>query len=1236
MKKITLLLVFLITFVTGNYAQCINQDQYPSTDVTSNNSGMSQQIATCNYTVEHSSLVGLLVGEDYIFTCVSNATAADKYITVTDANDEVIAFGDSPLLVENITASEVHVHYTEGSDCSGANSCHTTTLQIVLTCPVPLNGLVGNVTTTSAGFTWEPGGSETAWEAMVQLGSDPMPSPDTAGTAVNGTPEFSAIGLTPATSYSFYVRANCGSEFSPWTQAYSFDTACLPIAEFFQNFDTDANDIPVCWGRILRGPSISLYSSINPVTWNSVHSAPNAIQLYNDSANTNENDIILVSPNLSSLVTGNHRLKFWAKGSGSIQVGTLDENSNSATFNMIEEVALTDTATQFTIDFSSYSGTDPLIGFRMSAPGTYYSQFIDDAVWEVAPTCPDITDLAVSATDVDSATFTWVGNAETQWNVAVGATTDSDPSVLPFVVSNDTTKTVSGLAENTSYNVWVRSVCAGNDNGAWIGPVLFKTACSPVVNFSETFDGVTSPAIPDCWSKILRGPTLSQYASINTVTFQPFSSPNAVELYNSSSNTDSDDIILVSPNVSSLATGNHRLKFNAKGSGSLQVGTLDSNTNAATFSMMEEVAVTNNGWHEYVVDFSSYTGTDTYVALRYVSPNTYNSIDVDNLVWEVLPTCPDVTEITVASVSTDGATFTWVSNGTETTWDVAVGDTSVTDPGTLTFVTSNETTKTVSGLTDNTTYKVWVRSVCAGNDNGAWIGPILFKTDCLPVANFFEDFDSTTPYTLTSCWTAITRGPSISQYAQIRVIDYDQVHSDPNTVQLLNDSSSTTDNDVILVSPNLSTLSAGTHRVKFWAKGSGTVQIGTLDSNTNAALFSQLDEITLTDTATQYAIDFTSYTGTDHYIGFRMSVPGTYYSQLFDDIRWEVAPTCADVTDVFISDATTSGATVSWSPGGAETAWQVGYVEGPATDPTTISTTLPATDPALTLTGLTDATLYSVWVRSVCPGNDYGAWIGPYSFTTQCLPSGTPFTEDFENSTTGESPACGSVLNLGNSQNQWFVDNNPGSGFTSKTLRYSYDFSNAADTWYFTRGVYLTAGTEYTITYRYGNNAGFGGGPNGYPEDLTVMAGIGASPDNMSVAIADYVQWDNGVPTDESITFTVPETGNYNFGYHCHSAANEYYVFVDDIHVDVALSTNLPTKETIGYYPNPVKDVLNLSYTQNISTVAVYNLLGQKVLDNTVNANSAKVNMSKLSGGSYLVKVTTVDNQTKTIKVIKE
>ena len=76
-------------------------------------------------------------------------------------------------------------------------------------------------------------------------------------------------------------------------------------------------------------------------------------------------------------------------------------------------------------------------------------------------------------------------------------------------------------------------------------------------------------------------------------------------------------------------------------------------------------------------------------------------------------------------------------------------------------------------------------------------------------------------------------------------------------------------------------------------------------------------------------------------------------------------------------------------------------------------------------------------------------------------------------------------------------------------------------------------------------------------------------------------------------------------------------------------------KTTISSYPNPVKNILNISYNKNITKVAVYNIVGQEVTTKSINANQSQIDMSNLVSGTYLVKVT-ADNQVKTIKVVKK
>ncbi|TGD58201.1 T9SS-dependent choice-of-anchor J family protein [Flavobacterium humi] len=86
---------------------------------------------------------------------------------------------------------------------------------------------------------------------------------------------------------------------------------------------------------------------------------------------------------------------------------------------------------------------------------------------------------------------------------------------------------------------------------------------------------------------------------------------------------------------------------------------------------------------------------------------------------------------------------------------------------------------------------------------------------------------------------------------------------------------------------------------------------------------------------------------------------------------------------------------------------------------------------------------------------------------------------------------------------------------------------------------------------------------------------------------------------------------------------------------DASLGTASFDMNGFSAYPNPVKDVLNLSYTKEISNVSVHNLLGQQIMSKPVNATQSRIDLSALSSGTYLVKVT-VDNLVQTIKIVKQ
>ncbi|HLW32011.1 MAG TPA: T9SS type A sorting domain-containing protein [Aequorivita sp.] len=75
--------------------------------------------------------------------------------------------------------------------------------------------------------------------------------------------------------------------------------------------------------------------------------------------------------------------------------------------------------------------------------------------------------------------------------------------------------------------------------------------------------------------------------------------------------------------------------------------------------------------------------------------------------------------------------------------------------------------------------------------------------------------------------------------------------------------------------------------------------------------------------------------------------------------------------------------------------------------------------------------------------------------------------------------------------------------------------------------------------------------------------------------------------------------------------------------------------ENFKFYPNPTQDVLNLSSKNNIDNVAIFSLLGQKVLDVSVNQNTSSINLESLTQGVYVMKVT-IDGTVASYKIIKQ
>ncbi|HNP33388.1 MAG TPA: T9SS type A sorting domain-containing protein, partial [Flavobacterium sp.] len=89
--------------------------------------------------------------------------------------------------------------------------------------------------------------------------------------------------------------------------------------------------------------------------------------------------------------------------------------------------------------------------------------------------------------------------------------------------------------------------------------------------------------------------------------------------------------------------------------------------------------------------------------------------------------------------------------------------------------------------------------------------------------------------------------------------------------------------------------------------------------------------------------------------------------------------------------------------------------------------------------------------------------------------------------------------------------------------------------------------------------------------------------------------------------------------------------------VTVHLTLGVDDNEIVSlrFAPNPVKNDLMLQSVQVLKSVAVYNLLGQKVFEQNCNNTEISIDLSKLATGNYILKAQDETGQ-KTIRIVKE
>ena len=594
-------------------------------------------------------------------------------------------------------------------------------------CPSPNSLVASNVTGSTADIGWTAGGTETAWEYVY--GVSPLPTPTGSGTptTVNPTP---LSGLSPNTTYQFYVRANCGGGiYSSWSGPQSFTTtqvpATLPFSEIFETWPngwtvvngTQTNKWAIGTATYYQGLQSAYISNTNGATNHYDSASASVVHLYRDITFTGG--------------PGGYTLEFWWKGVGesccdymklwlvetsvlplagtvltSGQIGTTyNSTANWTKVTLSLPGALTGTTKRLVISWRNDGSVGP------QPPAAI------DNIYLSALTCPAPTALTATGITVNSANIGWTaGGTETAWEYVYGVSPVPAPTGAGTATSQNPTP-LAGLNAATTYQFYVRAACGAGEFSNWSGPFTFTTLCDSYTDLDENFDAVTAPALPNCWSKY----TSPSYASQTVTTYAtgPYSSPNCARLYNSTATLPADAPMLITPQLSNLGDGTHRLHFFAKGAGtnlSVVIGTMSDPANAATFNAFQTVSGLNTSTYtECVINFATYSGSDDYIAFQHPMTASSSYIYLDDILWELIPDCAEPINLTTGSITSSGASLGWTSTGNETEWNVEVGLPGFT-PGTGTQVTGVQGTQnnpwSVSNLNSATNYEFYVQANC--------------------------------------------------------------------------------------------------------------------------------------------------------------------------------------------------------------------------------------------------------------------------------------------------------------------------------------------------------------------------------------------------------------------------------------------------------------------------------------------------------------------------------------------
>ncbi len=456
--------------------------------------------------------------------------------------------------------------------------------------------------------------------------------------------------------------------------------------------------------------------------------------------------------------------------------------------------------------------------------------------------------------------------------------------------------------------------------------------------------------------------------------------------------------------------------------------------------------------------------TVTWPSGSWPAPSTYYTFT------RPVITCPRPAAITVDNITTTTATVTFTPSGNETEWIGTI------NPGIMGMTTMSltDTVANLMLLAPNTEYTVSVRAICGVGDTSSERST-TFRTLCsaltaldLPYTEDFEAYGSGSSNPISPCWTKGTNSATAYPYPYstaaingtrgLYFYSYKPGSSSGNSYYCyaaLPELSSSLDITGLTLRFNSKryTSTAATYR--------SLIEVGVMTDPTDISTFELVQLVNMTSlpasTIQFNEIDFANYTGTGKYIAFYAPVvdtdgaTATNYIYI-DDVQLVTTPTCFRPTNVVVSNPSVSSATVSWTPASSSNInFVVAYsAVGDGLNVVTYDTVVGT---STTLTGLSQATTYTVNVKAICSATDQSEWSLPTTFATMMTP--TPILTHMPYSEGFESPSTWLLAN--DNTNKWVVGEAINNGGT-KSLYISNDggVSNA----------YTVSGTQWSYAVK--------------------------------------------------------------------------------------------------------------------------------------------------------------------------